>query len=251
MAIDPKQGERDYYAQIGPAGIEHSLGKPFTDDYCSQYLAVMTALFSLMAPPPRRVVEFGCGTGWLSCYLAQRGYAVLGVDISEDAIGHARAAGQARAIAGIEFVASDYENFHGRTGFDYAIFHDALHHAESELAALRCAYAALAPGGCVIALEPGSGHNDSESSRRAVAKYGVHEKSMPPAHMIKVARQAGFTRHLTLPHPYQLNRLVYRRGYHRAGTRIQLIELWFLSLFRSLRNLLRLRHDPGLLVLWK
>lgn len=251
MAVDPKQGERDYYSRLGPEGIAHSLGKPFSDDCCPQYLAAMTALFSLLPPPPGRVVEFGCGTGWLSLALAQRGYAVLGVDIAEDAVRHARAAAQARGITGVEFVASDYESFSGRTGFDCAVFHDALHHAESELAALRCAYAALAPGGCVITLEPGSGHEAAASSRQAVAEFGVHEKSMSPAHIIRVGRAAGFARHLVLPHPFQHNRLVYRRAYHRAGGRRQLAELWLLSLARSLRSLLRWRQDPGLVVMWK
>src|SRR5512140_2901246 len=98
MPSDPKQGERDYYAQLGPAGLAHSLGKPFSDDCCPQYLAALTALFSLMAPPPRRIVEFGCGTGWLALFLAQRGYTVLGVDISADAIRHAREAARARGL---------------------------------------------------------------------------------------------------------------------------------------------------------
>lgn len=251
MTSDSKQGERDYYAQLGAEGIAHSLGKPFSDDCCPQYLAALTALFSLMAPPPGRIVEFGCGTGWLSLYLAQRGYEVTGVDIAEDAIRHARAAAEARKLSHAQFHADDYESFAGAARFDYAIFHDALHHAESELAALRCAHAALAPGGCVIAIEPGSGHDAAESSRQAVTQFNVHEKSMPPAHIIKVARAAGFTRHLVLPHPHQLNRRVYRRAYHRAETPGNLSGLRFLSLGRTMGQLLPWRQDPGLVMLWK
>ncbi len=137
MSPDPKQGERDYYAHLGPGGIEHSLHKPFSDDQCGQYLAAMTALFRVMEPPPRRIVEFGCGTGWLSLTFAQRGYDVLGVDIADDAVRHARAAAQARGLERAQFLACDYESFDGGAGYDYAVFHDALHHAESELAALR------------------------------------------------------------------------------------------------------------------
>lgn len=251
MSHDPKQGEREYYARLGPEGIAHSLRKPYVDDHCPQYLAVLTALFSLMDPPPRRVIEFGCGTGWLALSLAQRGYEVLGVDISEDAIRHARAAALARGQTGVEFAAWDYETFSGHNRFDYAIFHDALHHAESELAALRCAYGALAPGGCVITFEPGSGHGSSESSIRAVGEFHVHEKDMPPSHIVEVGRQAGFARHLVLPHPYQHNRLVYRRAYHRAGSKAGLSGLWLLSMLRSIRQLLRWRQDPGLVLMWK
>lgn len=251
MSVDPKQGERDYYAQLGTEGIEHSLGKPFSDDCCGQYLAAMTAIFSLMAPPPGRVVEFGCGTGWLASFLAQRGYEVLGVDIADEAVEVARRAATSRGLHRLEFVASDYESFAGHGRFDYAIFHDALHHAESELAALRCAYAALAPGGCLITLEPGSEHASAPTSRDIVARFGVHEKSMPPGHIIAVAREAGFTRHLVLPHPHQHNRLIYRRAYHRAQTGRELINLRLLSFARSLGRLLRWRQDPGLVLLWK
>ncbi|MBA3849614.1 MAG: hypothetical protein C0502_06415 [Opitutus sp.] len=248
---DPKQGERDYFARIGPEGIAHTLRKPFSDDHCAHYLASMTALFNLLPPPPLRVVEFGCGTGWLALALAQRGYSVLGVDISEDAVCHARATAASRGLDNIEYRAADYEHFDGAGTFDFAIFHDALHHAEDEIAALRCAYAALRPGGCVIALEPGSGHDATPASVRAVTEFGVHEKCMPPAHIIRSARAAGFSRHLVLPTPHELNRLVYRRAYHASPSQADLFGRWTLSLFRSLWHLGKSRWDPGLVLLWK
>lgn len=251
MNADPKQGERDYYAQLGAEGLAHSLGKPFSDDCCAQYLAAMTALFSLMAPPPARVIEFGCGTGWLSLALAQRGYDVVGVDIANEATDLARRAAATRELPNVQFVASDYENFEGSGRFDYAIFHDALHHAESEIAALRCAYAALAPGGCLITLEPGSAHAAAPTSLEAVERFGVHEKSMPPSHIIAVGRLAGFKRHLVLPHPHQHNRLIYRRAYLRAPSQRELASLRFLSVMRAVAQLLRWRQDPGLVLLWK
>ncbi|HYC70198.1 MAG TPA: class I SAM-dependent methyltransferase [Opitutaceae bacterium] len=251
MSTDPKQGEREYYARLGPEGIRHALGKPFSDDCAPQYFAAVTALLSLLAPPPRGVVEFGCGTGWLSLLLARRGYAVTGVDISDDAVRLASAAARAQGVAGVDFVAADYESFDGAGRFDYAIFHDALHHAESELAALRCAHGALAPGGCAITIEPGSAHAAADSSRQAVADFGVHEKSMPPAHIVAVARQAGFRRHLVLPHPHQYHRLLYRRAYHDAASGSDLAGRAWLSRLRSLWLLLRRRPDPGLVLLWK
>ena len=248
---DPKQGEREYFARIGPEGIRHSLTKPFGDEFCTQYLAQLTALFGLIAPPTARIANFGCGTGWLSLVLAQRGYEVQGVDISEDAIRAAQAAAQERGLPNANFVAHDYESFDGREQFDYCVFFDALHHAESELNALRCAHAALKPGGCAITFEPGSGHSRAESSLRAVEQFHVHEKDMPPSHIVKVARVAGFRRHLVLPHPYQLNRRVYRRAYHRATSPADLQGRRWLGVLRSVWQLLRWRSDPGLVVLWK
>lgn len=248
--VDPKQGEREYYARLDANGIAHSLGKPFSDQNCGHYLASMAALFSLLDPPPRRIVEFGCGTGWLSLFLAQRGYDVLGIDISTDAVAHARADAAARGITRARFEACDYESF-AEQGFDYAVFHDSLHHAESELDALRCAYSALTPQGCVITFEPGSGHHATEAARAVVELYGVHEKSMPPAHIVRTGKAAGFRRHLVLPQPHEHHRLIYRPGYQHAGSTADLRGRWALSVLRSLRNLLRRCPDPGVVLLWK
>ena len=249
MHPDPKQGERDYFARIGPAGIAHAVGKPFSDDSSAQYLAAMTALFSLLAPPPRRVVEFGCGTGWLSLYLAQRGYDVLGVDISADAVAHALAARDTRGLLQADFVVSDYETFVATAPYDYAIFHDALHHAEDERAALACAWRALAPGGAAITLEPGTGHRLSASSQHAVREFGVHEKDMPPRHIIRLAREVGFRRWLALPHPHELNRTFYRRGYHAATTQFDLFTRHLLSLGRALWRMFSPRNHSLVILL--
>ena len=251
MPLDPKQGEREYYARIGADGIRHSLTKPFGDEFCAQYLAQLTALFSLLRPPPARIVDFGCGTGWLSLVLAQRSYDVLGVDISEDAIRAATAAAHERLLTNAQFVAHDYESFDRREQFDYGVFFDALHHAESEVAALRCAYAALKPGGCLITFEPGRGHHATAASQRAIQEFHVHEKDMPTAHIVRTGRAVGFRQHLVLPHPHKLNRVIYHAGYFPAATRRELIGHRIDSLYRAFKHLLRWEPEPGIVILQK
>jgi SAM-dependent methyltransferase len=49
------------------------------------------------ARPGARILELGCGTGALSCMLAERGFDVTGIDISASAISFARAAAVTRA----------------------------------------------------------------------------------------------------------------------------------------------------------
>ena len=246
---DPKQGEREYFARIGPAGIAHSTGKPFTDEYCAVNLANMDAIFHLLAPPPGRLVEFGCGVGWLSLCFAQRGYSVTGVDISPDAIATACAQREARRIAA-EFVVADYEEFSGGGQFDYALFYDSLHHAEDERAALRCAYRALREGGMLIALEPGEGHSTMPASVHAVKEFGVHEKDMPVGHIVRLAREAGFRRHLVLPRAHEIVRLLYRPGYGRATGQFDLLVRYVLGKLRMIRLMLGYRQPPFVL-LWK
>jgi SAM-dependent methyltransferase len=247
---DPKQGEREYFARIGEEGRKHALRKPFSDDHCLEYLANVTTLMSLLRPPPARIVEFGCGTGWLGQLFAQRGYEVIGVDISPEAIAMAEQLKLERGLSNATYLVADYEDVKIDPPADYVLFHDAFHHAESEIAAMRAAYNALVPEGMVLCIEPGEGHSQSESSRRAVEEFGVHEKDMPPRTIIRHGRAAGFRRHLVLPWPWFHLRSVYRPAYSDTRTQFDLRAKKFLSLVRLFKYFFRTRRQ-GLVLLWK
>ena len=216
MDTDPKAGEKAYYSLLGPDGRRHARDKPFSDAECGKYLSDIGALLLMLEPPPRSVIDFGCGAGWTSLFLARAGYEVLGVDISPDAIALARESAAATASAA-EFAAADYEGFSASRGFDYALFYDSLHHAEDEQGAVTAAYRALKPGGVLFAFEPGAGHSRSQGARRAVSTFGVHEKDMSPAHIRRLGIRVGFERALWLPLPRDLARHVFRRDYLSAG----------------------------------
>jgi SAM-dependent methyltransferase len=248
--IDPKQGEREYFARIGEAGRRHAAGKPFSDDNCAEYLLKTSVYLLLMPPAPARVVEFGCGTGWLSLIFASRGYDVIGVDIAPEAIDIANQLAAERGLPNASFRVADYENVRIDPLADCVIFHDALHHAESEAEALRAAYAALKPGGVAICIEPGEGHSRAPGSLHAVKEFGVHEKDMPPATIIRHARAAGFGRHVVLPWPWYHMRSVYRGGYRKATSGADLKGRKWLSLWRLLRTFFRTKKQ-GVVVLWK
>jgi len=250
MAHDPKLGEREYFARIGEAGIRHSLGKPFSDDECSQQLSNIDALFHLLVPPPARILEFGCGVGWLSTFLALRGYEVHGIDISPDAIAAAQNASQARGLPNLRFAVGDYEDAPPRRDFDYVIFYGALHHAENELRAVQHAYEALRPGGAMIAFETDVGHASLPASVKAVQEFGVHEKDMSCAYIAELGGRAGFRRHLILQRPHQILRSLYRPSYGRGTGVLDLKFRLFLSKLRVIRHLFH-RHEDRFIVLWK
>lgn len=247
---DPKQGEREYFARIGEEGRRHAVRKPFGDENCLQNVMNLTALMSVMQPPPARIVEFGCGSGWMSLLLAERGYDVIGIDISADAIALAKKSALERDIPRTDFRTADYEDVHIDPPADYAIFHDALHHAESEADALRAAYAALRPGGMLACIEPGDGHSQSPSSRHAVEQFGVHEKDMPPRTIIAHAKAAGFVRHLILPWPWYYLRSVYRPGFAKGTSSRDLLGRKLICIFRLIRNFFRTRAQ-GVVLLWR
>jgi SAM-dependent methyltransferase len=247
---DPKQGEREYFARIGEEGRRHARRKPFSDAHCLEYLANLTTILSVMRPPPARVVEFGCGTGWLGLLIAETGYTVIGVDISPEAIAMAEELRDARGITTASYQLADYESVTIDPPADYVIFHDALHHAEAETDALRAAHQALRPGGMVICVEPGEGHSQAASSRRAVAEFGVHEKDMPPRTILRHARAVGFKRSLVLPWPWFHLRSVYRPVYSDARSRWDLLGRKALSFLRFIRYFLRTRRQ-GMVLLWR
>jgi SAM-dependent methyltransferase len=249
-ATDPKAGERAYYRRLGEAGLAHARGKPFSDPECGKYLADLGALLAMMEPPPRRVLDLGCGTGWTSLFLARAGYEVTGVDLAGEAVTVARELAAEAGLANVRFEAADYESFAAENAFDYVLFYDALHHAEDETAALRTAYRALKPGGLVFAFEPGAGHHRSPGAQKAIATYGVHEKDMPPAKVWRLGRAAGFRKALFLPLPRQIGSSLYRRDYLRtdADGGLWRERLW--GYLRALGRALFARRS-GLLLMWK
>ncbi len=251
-APDPKQGEREYFARVGPEEIQRALGKPFTDRKCDWDLGNITAIFHLLGPPPARIVELGCGVGWLSIMLARRGYDVLGVDISPEAIAAGTTQRDALGLEHLEFQVADYENLAAEEGsFDAAIFFSSLHHAEDEAAALRNAHRILKPDGVLIAFEPGQGHGGTETSRQAVKEFGVHEKDMPIAKIVELGHVAGFSRHLKLPEPWDFLRTVYRSSYRQARSSGEVRGKFVLGVLRAFRRFFFQREDQSFVVLWK
>jgi 2-polyprenyl-3-methyl-5-hydroxy-6-metoxy-1,4-benzoquinol methylase len=250
MQHDPKQGEREYFARIGPEGIRHSTLKPFSDEYCSINLANMDALFHFLAPPPARLIEFGCGVGWLSLFLAQRGYQVTGVDISPDAIAAANRQREARGLANAEFRVGDYEDPVPAGAYDYALFYDSLHHAEVEQLAVQRACEALKPGGALIAFETSAGHAETAVSKHAVAEFGVHEKDMTVDYIAQLGARAGFSRHLIIQRPHQLIRSLYRPSYAKGASGLDLKFRLFLSKLRVIRRLFNPAEEK-FIILWK
>lgn len=247
---DPKQGEREYYRRIGAEGLAHAAAKPLNDPRAGHYLADLGALLMLLRPPPASLLDLGCGTGWTTRYLAQAGYTVTGVDIAPEAIAKAiECTGPAEA-GRATFRVGDYEHPPSIGVFDYVLFYDALHHAEDEAAALACAFAALKPDGVLVAFEPGEGHHRSESSVRAVKEFGVHEKEMPPHHIIAVGKRVGFRSGIALPTPHDFVKTLYRRDLSRPASTLRLWMERTWAYFRVMTRMRTLRRG-GMTILFK
>jgi ubiquinone/menaquinone biosynthesis C-methylase UbiE len=207
-----KLGEIQYMSRIGEEHVRSTVNKPFSEPSCDMHLAEMSAIMSLLPPPPGRLLDLGCGTGWSSAFLAKRGYEVVGTDIAADMIHYANLNKEKEDLDNLSFVESDYEEMSFSNCFDCAVFLHSLHHAMDEALAIQKVYDALRPGGTCVVCEPGTGHADSPAALQAVEQYGVTEKDMPPRKVIALARRAGFRSMRVYPHIVGNRIFDYRPG---------------------------------------
>jgi SAM-dependent methyltransferase len=234
-----KEAEKAYLAAIGRDGRQHSLLKPFSDNDCGKYLASIGFIISLLPPPPARILDFGCGGGWTSIFLALRGYQVTGQDIAPDMIDLALENRVRNGLTSdrVDFICGDFESLEGVGDFDGALFFDCLHHADDEALAIRTAYAALKPGGLLITHEPGEGHSTNPLSIAAMEQFGVNERDMPPRLIVKRGMEAGFVGYRVLPAPDRLFSSFYEKRNHPALSS---------SRYRLIRNVIRMLVKPNM-----
>ncbi len=99
------------------------------------------------------VLELGCGTGRVALHLARKGFRVVGLELDPAMLARARDKARAAGLAPA-LVRGDMTRFAFRRAFRtvciaFASLHDLPALADWERA-LRCAHAALAPGGRLV-----------------------------------------------------------------------------------------------------
>ncbi len=245
----PRTGELLYYQNLGADGLRHALNKPFSDDNCGEDLLRIGALMSLLPPPPARVLECGCGTGWLSHLLHKRGYDVVATDVAPEAIRLAEENSMFCGDGGPRFCVADAETLPYDSEFDAVVFFDSLHHTLNEQEALRGAFRALRPGGVCITLEPGIGH--AKHSKAISEHYDVTEKDMPPVYIRSLGRAAGFGKCHFYPAPQQLGMLLYKPQRINPRWLRGLFSVWPLSYLAAFYLMLFHKRYNGITVLHK
>jgi SAM-dependent methyltransferase len=231
-----KSGEIQYLQNLDEAGRWHAANKPFSDAQCHELLEDISASLALLPPPPGRLLDLGCGTGWTSSFFASRGYDVVGLDIASDMIAVANRVRDQAGLSNLTYLERDYEQLDYHEEFDIAVFFDSLHHAADEAMTLRRAFEALKPGGMCVTHEPGAGHGSTAVAREAVKKYDVTEKEMHPRKVIALGREAGFREFFVFPVPRENRVMPYRldnaarvsgdRDGSRAGPGNPLANAW-------------------------
>jgi 2-polyprenyl-3-methyl-5-hydroxy-6-metoxy-1,4-benzoquinol methylase len=155
----------------------------------------------------KRLLDVGCGPGLLLDEARRRSYDVLGLELSESSLNHARGS------LGLPVEATPLAGFTDERGFDVIVLADVLEHLDDVLGGLDRCRALLAPGGtlCVVTPDPGS---------RTARLVGGRWWGYVPAHTFLLPRgtlrRVMTERELAIAHDVPLVR-TFSLGYWLAG----------------------------------
>jgi 2-polyprenyl-3-methyl-5-hydroxy-6-metoxy-1,4-benzoquinol methylase len=91
-----------------------------------------------------RIIDVGCGSGWLGDGLRSFG-SVVGIDLSEAAIGHGRS-----AHPDLRLIVGDFATTDVGGGYDYAVSADAIAHVPEQQLFVERVATILKPGGVFL-----------------------------------------------------------------------------------------------------
>ncbi|HXD34526.1 MAG TPA: class I SAM-dependent methyltransferase [Pyrinomonadaceae bacterium] len=215
--IDYKRGAEEYPRKLAPSDRHHLLTKPFYNlafkhdrwagdgpdsDTHRHFCDFANLAVALALPPGSRILDVGCGSGWLCEYFARFGYDVTGIDISSDLIDMARQR-LANAPFGLDhetglssrFLVHDIEQSAMTETFDAVVCYDALHHFEDEHAVLKNIYAMLENGGQLFVLEgerPPAGSDTEDELRSVMREYETLESPFTREYLLSLLCEHGF-----------------------------------------------------------
>jgi ubiquinone/menaquinone biosynthesis C-methylase UbiE len=151
--------------------------------------------------PPGRALDLGCGEGADSVWLAERGWKVVAVDISETALGRAREAAGSRGVSDrIEFVALDLSDGFPDGEFDLIsaqFLHSTVRLDRTTI--LARAARAISPGGLLVIVDHGAAppwvskldhHHEFPSAEEVVAGLNLADEDYERVRIEAVERQA-------------------------------------------------------------
>ena len=146
--------------------------------------------------PGMKVVDFGCGTGWVSQSLALIGCRPIAVDVSQRALdlGRTYTENKYPEIAG----QITYLHYDGLTiglpdnSVDRIVCMDSFHHVPNQERVLAEFHRILTPDGRAVFCEPGPHHSRTEESQYAMRNFGVIENDIIIEDIWRMAQALGF-----------------------------------------------------------
>jgi SAM-dependent methyltransferase len=150
---------------------------------------------------PGRALDLGCGEGGDAVWLAERGWDVVAVDISDTALGRAREAAETRGVTDrIEFAQVDLSEGFPEGTFDLVssqFLHSTVRLDRTKI--LANAAAALRSGGLLVIVDHGSAppwvskldhHHEFPSAEEVIAELNLSADEFERVRVGAVERQA-------------------------------------------------------------
>jgi 2-polyprenyl-3-methyl-5-hydroxy-6-metoxy-1,4-benzoquinol methylase len=221
--LDYKKGALNYVEKLNEAGQHHLLTKPFFNvahkqqphpgrgldaetrrylqDFHREWCDFANIALLLDLRPDQRILDVGCGPGWLCEYFARLSYDVTGLDVSPSMVDAAYRrlnsvpyGADYKTPLKYRFLEHDVEAAPLPEVFDAIICYDALHHFEDESAVIRHLSEMLDYGGLLFILEGDKPPEGSDSEKELLAvmeKYGTLESPFNRDYLLMLLRENG------------------------------------------------------------
>jgi SAM-dependent methyltransferase len=141
------------------------------------------------------VLDFGCGTGWLTTALARQGCNATGLDISPAAVNLARRVAEReldKAGGSATFAVYDGMSLpFADATFDRVVCFDAFHHVIDQRATIAELARVLRPGGRIAFVEPGPHHSTTPQSQHEMLQFRVIENDVSISAIAQYAAESG------------------------------------------------------------
>jgi SAM-dependent methyltransferase len=217
--LDYRRGAIEYARSLGPSDRYHLFTKPFynlankhTEKYPGHGIDADTyrhfcdfanIAFTLALPAGARILDVGCGSGWLCEYFGRFGYDATGIDISPDLIEIAEERLKRLPFGldhetkvGCRYMVHDIESAPLGERFDAVICYDSLHHFEDEHSVVSNLAEMLDYGGLLFVLEgdrPPDNSADADELRNVMRRYETLECPFSHDYLRELLVEHGFS----------------------------------------------------------
>jgi 2-polyprenyl-3-methyl-5-hydroxy-6-metoxy-1,4-benzoquinol methylase/glycosyltransferase involved in cell wall biosynthesis len=215
--VDYKQAAIDYVGKLDPERRHYLFTKPFYNlankppkhagegmdaETFRHFCDFANIAVALGLPAGSRILDVGCGSGWLSEYFARLGYVVKGIDISPELVQMSRDRVALvpydvdhETTLRCEFAVHDIEHDPVKEQFDGVICYDSLHHFEDERAVVANLAAATRYGGSLFILEgdrPPIGSATEAELIGVMRRFGTLESPFSRQYLATLLDEHGF-----------------------------------------------------------